>query len=62
MKKKPAKVAEPKAAYGAKKPATPAAAPKSAGAGSRETDDATFKKVTDKIFFERKELLRKLAQ
>ena len=48
MKKKPAKVEEAAAPYTAKK--------------SGKADDAAFQKVADKIFVERKELLRKLAQ
>ena len=60
VKKKPAKLEEPKAAYAAKKPAKAAPAP---GQGSpSRADDATFRKITDKIFTERKELLHKLAQ
>lgn len=58
MSKKPHKIEEPKAAYPAKKPAK--AAP--AAASPRQVDDAAFKRITDKIFTERKDLLRKLAQ
>ena len=58
MKKKSAKVGESKAAYGAKKRAAPAAAP----VQTESTDDAVFRRVADKIFSERKELLHKLAQ
>lgn len=59
MSKKPSKVEESQSSYAAKKPAKAAArAPKSTG----PADDAAFKKVADKIFSERKELLHKLAQ
>jgi hypothetical protein len=54
VKKKPTKVEESAAHYSAKK-TNPAA-------NTPEAADATFKKVTDKIFSERKELLHKLAQ
>lgn len=58
MSKKPHKIEEPKAAYRAPKPAKGAAT----AAGPRQVDDATFKRITEKIFTERKDLLRKLAQ
>lgn len=58
VSKKPHKIEEPKAAYPAKKPVKAASAP----AGPRQVDDAAFKRITDKIFTERKDLLRKLAQ
>jgi hypothetical protein len=58
VKKKPAKIEEPKATYPAKKLAKAVAV----RADSRETNDATFKRLTEKIFTERKDLLRKLAQ
>ena len=58
VSKKPHKIEEPKAAYPAKKPAKAAATV----AGPRQVDDATFKRIADKIFTERKDLLRKLAQ
>lgn len=58
VSKKPHKIEEPKAAYPAKKPVK--AAP--AAAGLRQVDDETFKRITDKLFTERKDLLRKLAQ
>jgi hypothetical protein len=57
------KVEETAASYAAKPPAkTAAAAPKPAEPGVRTVDDATFKKISDRIFSERKELLHKLAQ
>ncbi len=55
MRKKPFKVAESQAPYIAKKPA-PAAA-----SGKSTTNGAEFRRITDKIFSERKELLHKLA-
>ena len=58
MSKKPHKIEEPKATYPAKKPAKAVAV----SARSRATDDATFTRITEKIFTERKDLLRKLAQ
>ena len=60
VSKKPSKVAEPQAPYAAKKPVKAAAAASKTSATS--ADDAAFKRITDKIFTERKELLRKLAQ
>ena len=61
VSKKPHKVEETAAPYAAKKPAkADASAP--ARTGERPPDDAAFKKVADKIFIERKELLRKLAR
>jgi hypothetical protein len=62
MNKKPSKVQETVTPYGAKKPAKAAPASKTAASGMRYVDDVAFKRVTDKIFAERKELLRKLAQ
>lgn len=62
---KPRKVEEPAAPYltTPKRAARPAApAPKTEVAGVRYLDDATAQKLTDKIFAERKNLLRKLAQ
>ncbi|MDQ5980788.1 MAG: hypothetical protein QG602_3766 [Verrucomicrobiota bacterium] len=56
---KPRKVEEPQATYAAKKPAKAASSTKP---GPASTSDEAFKRVTDKIFTERKELLRKLAQ
>jgi len=58
VSKKPHKVAESASSYAAKKPA------KAAALSTRATsaDDAAFKRITNKIFTERKELLRKLAQ
>jgi hypothetical protein len=58
VSKKPHKVDEPQAPYPAKKPVQAA----SAKSGTASVTDAAFKRVTDKIFAERKELLRKLAQ
>ena len=63
VSKKPHKIEEPKAAYAAPKPAKAAtASPKSTVPRGQMVDDAAFKKVADKIFSERKELLHKLAQ
>jgi hypothetical protein len=59
VKKKPVRVEEPAPPYAAKKPAAKAVP---AQPSVRPADDAAFKKVADKIFLERKELLRKLAQ
>ncbi len=57
MKSKPNKVDEPTAPYAAK-----ATAGKGAGTPNPKRSDAAFRKAADKIFAERKELLRKLAQ
>lgn len=57
VSKKPRRVDEPKATYPAKKSAKATPAPRKTGAGSAE-----FKRITDKLFSERKELLHKLAQ
>ena len=65
MNRKPAKVEEPAGTYAAKapKPATPAPVPtKQPAAAVRFLDDAKGRRLTDRIFSERKELLRKLAQ
>jgi hypothetical protein len=62
---KPRKVQEPAGTYAAKTPAkqAPAApAPKTAAAGVRYADDATFRKAADKVFKTHEELFRKLAQ
>lgn len=61
MKKKPQKVEENTAPYVAKQPTPLKAAPKE-DKGKPSSGDAAFQKMADKIFFERKELLRKLAQ
>ncbi len=61
MSKKPDKVEETATPYVAKTPETKAAAPKPADV-VKQADDAAFNRVVDKIFTERKELLRKLAQ
>jgi hypothetical protein len=58
VNKKPSKVAESASSYAAKKPAK-AAAPASGKAGA---NNAEFQRIAGKIFAERKELLRKLAQ
>lgn len=57
VSEKPHKVGEPKTADATKKPAKAAAVPAKAGA-----QDAEFKRITDKLLTERKELLHKLAQ
>jgi hypothetical protein len=62
---KPRKVGEPAGTYAAKPPAkrAPAApAQKMAAHQVRDLDDATAQRLADKIFSERKDLLRKLAQ
>ncbi len=60
---KPRKVGEPAGTYAAKTPAKQApAAPKTAASHLRDLDDTTAGKLANKIFSERKELLRKLAQ
>jgi hypothetical protein len=56
------KVGEPAGTYTAKTPAKPASAAKAATPQGRDLDDATAQKLADKIFSERKDLLRKLAQ
>jgi hypothetical protein len=58
VSKKPHKVAEPQAPYPAKKPAK-VAVPVAGKAGDKS---AEFQRIAGKIFSERKELLRKLAQ
>jgi hypothetical protein len=63
----PAKVAEPAAPYtatppAAPAPAVPAPARPEADFQPRYADDATFRKAMDKVFRERKDLLRRLAQ
>ncbi len=62
MDRKPRKVEEPTTPYATKKVKAVPAAPKSQAAGVKYADDAAFKKAASKIFSERKELLRKLAQ
>jgi hypothetical protein len=62
MSKKPRKIEETTAPYVVKKMTANAASPKSAVSKGKNSDDATFNKVTGKIFLERKELLHKLAQ
>jgi hypothetical protein len=60
---KPRKVGEPAGTYAAKPPAKRApAAPTTPTHQVRDLDDATAQKLADKIFSERKDLLRKLAQ
>ncbi len=59
MNKKPHKAEEAAAPYTAKKPVKAAPATKPSAVS---VSDAAFKRVADKIFTERKELLRKLAQ
>jgi len=54
VSKKVFKVEEPPGTYAAK--------PAAARPGARHTDDATFKRIADRLFTERKELLKKLAQ
>ena len=58
VSKKPHKVEEAATPYTTKKPVKAEPAP----AQPRPSDDAAFQRITDKIFAERKELLRKLAQ
>lgn len=60
---KPRKVEEPAAAYtaSAKQPVKPAPTVP-AGSGTRYARSEDVRKVADKIFAERKELFRKLAQ
>lgn len=63
VKRKPDRVEETAASYAAKRPAKACSTvPKSVLPDVQPADDATCKKVTDKIFAERKELLHKLAQ
>jgi hypothetical protein len=59
VSKKSSKVQEAAANYTAKKPVKAALSPKP---GPVSTSDQAFKRVTDKIFSERKELLHRLAQ
>ena len=56
MSKKPSKVNEPQAPYAAKK------ATKTPVSGKSAPHDTEFRRIAGKIFSERKELLRKLAQ
>lgn len=58
VSKKPHKVEEAAPPYTAKQPVKAAPAPTQ----PRPSDDAAFQRITDKIFAERKELLRKLAR
>lgn len=60
---KPRKVQEPATPYTAKpkKPVEPVRA-KTGGAPVRTLDEAEARKLADKIFTERKDLLRRLAQ
>lgn len=69
MNRKPRKVEEPAAPYTAKPlSARPASSQSSqaslnpASPEARTLDNATFRKAMDRVFTERKELLRKLAQ
>jgi hypothetical protein len=62
VKKKTFIAAEAAAHYTAKKAAKGKAAAKATGSGSARDSDAAFQQVVAKIFSERKELLRKLAQ
>ncbi|MBI3885948.1 MAG: hypothetical protein HY302_09510 [Opitutae bacterium] len=63
MSKKPHRAEEAAAPSVAKKPAGPAAAPKTDQAGqTRYIDAETARKLTAKIFKEHDELFRKLAQ
>ncbi len=55
-------VGEAAAPYAAKKPAKAKAVTQPATASQSQVAEAAFKKVADKIFSERKELLHKLAQ
>jgi hypothetical protein len=57
---KPRKVGEPAGTYAAKPPAKQA--PAAPAQKIRDLGDATAQKLADKIFSERKDLLRKLAQ
>jgi hypothetical protein len=62
---KPRKVQEPAGTYAAKPPAKQArvaSAQKTAAPQVRDLDDATAQRLADKIFSERKDFLRKLAQ
>ena len=61
----PSKLEEPAAAYTATPPAVKAATAPARTAAAfqpRHVDDATFRKAMDKVFTERKDLLRRLAQ
>jgi hypothetical protein len=51
-----------KKVYKVEEPQAPYAAKPAAKAASRAPTDPAFKRIADKIFAERKELLRKLAQ
>ena len=62
VNRKPTKVEETATSYAAKQPAKPEALAQSPEPCARQTGDEAFKAVSDKIFSERKELLRKLAQ
>jgi len=56
VSKKPSKVNEPRAPYAAKKPAP------GKPSGQSGVEGPEFRRIADKIFSERKELLHKLAQ
>lgn len=62
VKKKPQQVGETAPPYTAKKTVKGKVAAPVTDAEKRQADDAAFNKVADKIFSERKDLLRKLAQ
>jgi hypothetical protein len=62
VKPKPDKVEEPTAPYAAQKAVAQPAGGNSPAQAVKPADDAAFERVADKIFAERKELLRKLAQ
>ncbi len=59
-KKKVTKVEEPAAVYETIKPSSKAPVTKSVSTSS--ADDPAFKRAVDKVFTERQDLLRKLAQ
>lgn len=61
MKKKPAKIEEPKATYPAKKPAKAVSTPAPANQ-VRYIDRETARQLTNDILDKRSELFRKLAQ
>ncbi len=62
MDRKPDRAEETAAPYGVSQPKAKLPAATKSEKNKRPVDTAAFKKVADKIFSERKELLHKLAQ
>jgi hypothetical protein len=62
MSKKPRKIEEAAGRYAIKKSTEKSSAPNLATPEAKRADKATFSKIAEKIFRERKQLLHKLAQ